>query len=127
MSIDGYYEARLLGKHHFRGSFYISDVKGMTREANNAQFSFHPRYRYSPVFLNAYGEPRGTEAATLFFDKNFQRLAVQLAYQYDMAEGGVRSVTADSVSTFLVIGAANREEAVSQYTQLLEDKLFQNA
>lgn len=124
ISIDGYYYSSILGKDRFRGSFYISDVKGLTRETNNAHFSFDPRYRYSPAFLNAYGEPRGTEISTLFFDKNFQHLAVQFAYIYTMGEGLTKASTSDHLSTFLVVGAASREDAISQYTRLLDEKSF---
>ena len=85
ISIDGYYDSSILGKDRFRGSFYISDVKGLTRETDNAQFSFDPRRRFSPAFLNA---------------------------------------TSDNVSTFLVVGATSREDALSQYAQLLDEKLF---
>ena len=124
ISIDGYYDSSILGKYRFRGSFYISDVKGLTRETDNAQFSFDPRRRFSPAFLNAYGEPRGTEITTLFFDKNFQRLAIQFAYEYTLDEGFTTVATSDNVSTFLVVGATSREDALSQYAQLLDEKLF---
>ena len=115
ISIDGYYDSSILGKDRFRGSFYISDVKGLTRETDNAQFSFDPRRRFSPAFLNTYGEPRGTEITTLFFE---------FAYEYTLEEGFTTVATSDNVSTFLVVGATSREDALSQYAQLLDEKLF---
>lgn len=122
--IDGVYYSRILGKDQFRGSFYISDVKGMTREKDNAQFSFDSRCVYLPVFLDAYGQPFSTEVSALLFDRNFQRLAVQFAYEYRIEDGDISSAAGGKESTFLVVGAESKEYAVFQYTQLLEEKNF---
>lgn len=123
ISIDGYYYSSILGKDRFRGSFYISDVKGLTNKKNNAHFSFDPRYRYSPAFLNIYGEPCSTEVSTLLFDKNFQRLAVQFAYAYTIDDASISSAASDNTSSFFVVGTISREDAISQYSRLLEEKL----
>lgn len=127
ISIDGYYYSSILGKDRFRGTFYISNVKGLTENKNNAVFSFDPRYRYSPTFLNNYGEPRSTEVSTLLFDKNFQRLGIQFTYEYTMGDGYSSGATNDDISTFIVVGATSREDAISQYSRLLEEKSFQKA
>ena len=61
-----------------------------------------------------YGEPIGSGIAQIFFNKNFSVLAVQLA-----------GTNGDS-SRFLVLNAADREDALSQYTALLESKELKN-
>lgn len=122
ISIEGDYYSSILGKDRFRGSFYISDVKKLSREKNNAHFSFDPRYRYSPTFLDSYGQPLDTEVSTIFFDKNFQRLAIQFADLYTDNDGSISRVTSWDTSTFCVAGATSREDAVSQYTRLLNEK-----
>ncbi len=122
--IDGYYHSNIWGNDSFHGTFYISNVKGLTNQKNNANFTFSPKYRYSPAFLTTSGEPKSTEISTILFDKNFQRLAIQFAYTFESNDTSFFTAAGDSSSTFLVIGAANREEAISKYTELLEEKLL---
>ena len=124
ISIEGGYYSSILGKDRFRGSFYISDVKGLTKVTNNAHFSFDPRCRYSPTFLDGYGQPHSTEISTLFFDKDFQRLGIQFNYVYTIGNGYRSGSSNDDTSNFIVIGAASREDAISQYSQLLKEKKY---
>lgn len=114
ITIEGIYYDSAFGHDSFQGTFYISDIEGIGKNLNNVHFDFNPQYRYCPVFYNDYGELIGSGIAQIFFDKNFSVLAVQLA-----------GTSGDS-SRFLVLNAADREDALSQYTALLESKELKN-
>ena len=114
IAIEGIYYDNALGRDSFQGTFYISDIEGIGKNLNNVHFDFNPQYRYCPIFYNDYGEPIGSGIAQIFFDKNFSVLAVQLT-----------GTNGDS-SRFLVLNAADRKDALSQYTALLESKELKN-
>ena len=114
IAIERIYYDNALGRDSFQGTFYISDIEGIGKNLNNVHFDFNPQYRYCPIFYNDYGEPIGSGIAQILFDKNFSVLAVQLA-----------GTNGDS-SRFLVLNAADRKDALSQYTALLESKELKN-
>jgi|GEM_PF-6029914 len=124
--IKGTYYSAILGQDSFYGTFFVSDIKGVGENENNASFNFDPRYRYRPAFLNACGEPVGSQIAHILFDKDFRRLAIQLTTEYFIDDEGILHTEAnDTASHFLVVDAAERETALSQYSSMLKEKRFQ--
>lgn len=121
--IEGTYYTKLFGKDRFSGTFYISDLNGLDAEMQ-ADFEFDPRFRYyHPQFGFPMKLPRVTEIGVIFFDRNFKTLALQLAYEYRETEDGGTSVSwRDDQSNFIVIGTTDRDEALSTYQKLLEEK-----
>ena len=119
--IEGKYYTSLLLKDQFMGTFYVSDVEGLTEEMW-VNFSFEPGKRYYPVFLGQAGQPHSTEVAVLFFERNFEDLAIQFAYKYEKTEDSITAGYGDGISNFLVLGATDKEEALMQYSKMLEQK-----
>ena len=119
--IDGIYSSCLFLKDRFWGTFYVSDVQGLTEDMH-VNFAFEPYRWYFPHFQDYAGQPHSTEIVKIFFDRNFERLALQFATKYEI-DGDIRSVAADDDrSNFLVLGAENKEEALTQYKTLQEEK-----
>lgn len=120
--IKGTYYTSLLAKDRFHGKLYISDVDGL-EENMTADFWFNPRYRHQPVFLNWAGEPCLTSVGVVFFSRNFETLAIQLAIKYEERDNG-RSVSfGDEQSNFIVLGADTYDEALETYTAQLTKKM----
>ncbi len=122
--IKGTYYSRPFGRDRFQGTFYISNVEGIGKNEDNADFNFNPKYRYCPVFLDDYGQPSSSQVAQILFDKGFRTLSVQFTSQGSEDENGIHTTTSDASSHFLVVNAPDREAALSQYTSLLEEKSF---
>ena len=121
--IDGTYSSILFLKDRFWGTFYVSDVEGLTEDMT-VNFSFEPGKRYHPVFQGEAGQPHSTEVAVLFFKRNFEELAIQFTYKYEKTEDGLTAGYGDGTSNFLVLGAADKQEAMTQYTYMLEEKNY---
>lgn len=119
--IDGTYSACLFLKDRFQGTFYVSDVEGLLEETK-VNFAFEPTECYRPLFQDEFGQPCSSEIALLIFDRNFERLAIMFTTHYEKTEDGIRSGYSDAESNFLVLGAENKEEAMMQYSRMLEEK-----
>ena len=119
--IDGTYSSILFLKDRFWGTFYVSDVEGLTEDMT-VNFSFEPGKRYLPAFQGEAGQLHSTEVAVLFFERNFEELAIQFAYKYEKTEDSITAGYGDGVSNFLVLGAKNKEKALIQYSKMLEQK-----
>ncbi len=104
--IEGTYIHYLLFDDVFQGTFFISGVDGL-EAGENVRFRFDRRVCLPPLSQDEYGQPMVTGVACIFAEPNFQSLAVQF------------SAAQASGETFLVPGAASREEAYSAYTTLL--------
>ena len=119
--IDGTYSSILFLKDRFWGTLYVSDAEGLTEEMT-VNFSFEPGKRYHPAFQDEAGQLHSTEVAVLFFEENFDELAIQFAYKYEKTEDSITAGYGDGVSNFLVLGAASKEEALKVYSRMLEEK-----
>ena len=119
--IDGTYYTSLITKDRFVGTFYVSDIKGLDEDMW-VDFHFLPGYRYDPLFLKPSGKPCSTEIGMLFFSRNFEKLAMQLAYEYVEHDNGKSVSFGDNQSNFIVIGAENRDAAIAEYTKQLAKK-----
>lgn len=119
--IDGTYYSSLLVKDRFVGKFYVSDIKGLDEDMT-VDFRFRPGYRYHPDFLKSFGEACTTEIGMLFFSRNFEKLAIQLAFEYVERDNGKSVSFGDNQSNFIVIGAENRGAAIAEYTKQLAKK-----
>ena len=120
--IEGTYYTSLLAKDRFHGKLYISDIGGL-EEDMTADFWFNPRYRHHPIFLNWAGEPCGTAVGVLFFSRNFETLAIQLANKYEKREDGSSVSFGDAQSNFIVLGADTYDEALETYDAQLPKKM----
>lgn len=119
--IDGTYSSILFLKDRFWGTFYISDVEGLTEDMY-VNWKMEPDRWHHAYFLDYAGQAHSTEIVKIFFDRNFETVALQFATKYER-DGDRLSVAADnSKSNFLVIGAENKKEALTQYAQMLEEK-----
>jgi hypothetical protein len=74
------------------------------------------------VFLGEAQQPHSTEIAVIFFDRNFEQLAIQFTYKYEKDEDSITAGYGDGISNFLVVGAENKEEALAVYTRMLEKR-----
>lgn len=119
--IDGTYSSSLFLKDRFWGTFYISDVEGLTEDMH-VDFRFEPNRWHHAYFLDYAGQPHSTEIVKLFFDRNFEQVALQFATKYEKDGDTLRVAADNSKSNFLVIGAEDKEEAMNQYLQMLEEK-----
>lgn len=119
--IDGTYSTCLFLKDHFQGTFYVSDVEGLL-EGTKVAFSFEPAEYYRPLFHDEFGQPHSSEIALIIFDRNFEQLALMFTTHYEKTEDGTRSGYGEGESNFLVLGAENKEEAMTQYSRMLEEK-----
>ena len=119
--IEGKYYTTLLLKDRFWGTFYVSDVEGLTEEMS-VDFAFEPTERYHPVFLGEAKQPHSTEIGVIFFERNFEQLAIQFTYKYEKDEDSITAGYGDGISNFLVLGATNKEEALLEYTRMLQEK-----
>lgn len=116
--IDGTYSTILLLKDRFWGTFYISDVEGLTEDMK-VDWRFEPNRWHHAYFLDYAGQAHSTEIVQVFFDRNFEQLAMQFATKYER-EGNILKVAADNdESHFLVLGAQNKEEALTKYAHML--------
>ena len=120
--IEGTYYTRLLAKDRFHGKLYISDVGGL-EEDMTADFRFNPRYRYHPIFNKWTGEPCTTAVGLLFFSRNFETLAIQLAHTYEEQDDGRSISFGDKQSNFIVLGADTSDEALEAYNAQLAKKM----
>ena len=119
--IDGTYSTVLFLKDRFWGTFYISDVEGLT-EGMQVNWEMEPERWHHAYFLDNAGQAHSTEIVQVYFDRNFEHFALQFATKYEK-EGNILKVAADAdKSHFLVLGAQNKEEALKQYTRMLEEK-----
>lgn len=119
--IDGTYSSVLFLKDRFWGTFYVSDVDGLTEDMH-VNWRFEPNRWHHAYFLDYAGQAHRTEIAQLFFERNFESLTLQFATKYEK-DGDILRVAADNEkSNFLVIGAADKEEALKQYSRALEEK-----
>ena len=119
--IDGTYSSSLFLKDRFWGTFYVSDVEGLTEDMY-VNFAFEPKDRYYPVFLGEAGQPHSTEIAVIFFERNFETLAIQFAAKYEKDGYSLTGAYSDSEGNFLVLGATDKQEALMQYNRMLEEK-----
>ena len=119
--IEGKYYTSLLLKDRFDGTFYVSDVEGLL-EGTKVSFAFEPAEIYRPLFHDEAGQPCSSEIAVMAFDRNFEQLALMFTTNYERTEDGIRSGYSDAESNFLVLGAQNKEEAMTQYSRMLEEK-----
>ena len=120
--IEGTYYTSLLAKDRFYGKLYISDIGGL-EEDMTVDFRFNPRYRYQPVFLNWAGEPHLTSVGEMFFSRNFEILAIQLAVKYEERDNGSSVSFGDRQSNFIVLGADTYDEALKIYNAQLTKKM----
>ena len=119
--IDGTYSTILFLKDRFWGTFYVSDVEGLTEDMS-VNWTMEPYRWHHAYFLDYAGQAHSTEIVKLFFDRNFETVAMQFATKYEKT-GDILKVSADNdTSNFMVIGANNKEEALSQYIRMLEGK-----
>lgn len=115
--VDGTYSSILFLKDRFWGTFYISDVEGLTEDMR-VNWKFEPNRWHHAYFLDYAGQAHSTEIVRLCFERNFEQVALQFATKYEQ-DGDTLTVTADREnSNFLVIGAKNKEEALAVYSQL---------
>lgn len=119
--IEGKYYTSFLLKDRFNGTFYVSDVEGLL-EGTKVSFAFEPAEIYRPLFHDEAGQPCSSEIAVIAFDRNFDQLALMFTTNYERTEDGIRSGYSDAESNFLVLGAQNKEEAMTQYSRMLEEK-----
>lgn len=119
--IEGKYYTSFLLKDRFQGTFYVSDVEGLL-EGTKVQFAFDPAECYLPLFHDEFGQPHSSEIAVLVFERNFEQLAIMFTTHYEKTEEGIRSAYGEAESNFLVLGAENKEEAMIQYSRMLEEK-----
>ena len=121
--IDGTYSSILFLKDHFWGKFYVSDVKGLTEDMS-VNWKMEPDRWHHAYFQDYAGQAHSTEIVNIYFERNFEAVALQFATKYER-NGDILSVAADrEKSNFLVLGAENKEEALSQYAIMLEEKQF---
>lgn len=119
--IDGTYSTSLFLKDCFWGTFYVSDVEGLAKDMY-VNWRLEPNRWHHAYFLDYAGQPHSTEIVKLYFDRNFEQVALQFATKYER-DGDILKVAADvNASNFLVIGAKNKEEALLQYSRMLEEK-----
>ena len=119
--IDGTYSTVLFLKDRFWGTFYVSDVEGLTEDMR-VDFKFEPNRWHHAYFLDYAGQAHSTEIVKLFFDRNFEQVALQFATKYEK-DGNTLTVTADNEkSNFLVLEATNKQEALTKYSRMLEEK-----
>lgn len=119
--IDGTYSTSLFLKDLFWGTFYVSDVEGLTEDMS-VIWKMEPYRWHHAYFLDYAGQAHTTEIVKIFFDRNFEAVALQFATKYEKT-GDILKVSADNdTSNFMVIGANNKEEALSQYIRMLEGK-----
>lgn len=119
--IDGTYSTSLFLKDSFYGTFYVSNVEGLTEDMY-VNWRFEPNRWHHAYFLDYAGQAHTTEIVKLFFDRNLENVALQFATKYEI-DGDILKVAADNEnSSFMVIGAANKEEALSQYLRMLEER-----
>lgn len=119
--IDGTYYSSLFLKDRFHGTFYVSDVEGLLEDIK-VDFAFEPSKSYRPLFHDEFAQPCSSEIALIAFDRNFEQLAIMFTTHYERTEDGIRSGYSDAESNFLVLGAQNKEEAMTQYSRMLEEK-----
>ena len=118
--IDGTYSTILFLKDRFWGTFYVSDVKGLTEDMS-VNWKMEPDRWHHAYFQDYAGQAHSTEIVNIYFERNFEAVALQFATKYER-NGDKLSVAADKEkSNFLVIGAANKEEALNQYIRMLEE------
>ena len=119
--IDGTYSSILFLKDRFWGKFYVSDVEGLTEDMQ-VNWKFEPNRWHHAYFQDYAGQAHSTEIVKLFFERNFETVALQFATKYEK-DGDTLTVAADnSKSHFLVLGAKNKEEAMEAYTCMLKEK-----
>jgi len=118
--IDGTYSTILFLKDRFWGTFYVSDVKGLTEDMS-VNWKMEPDRWHHAYFQDYAGQAHSTEIVNIYFDRNYKQVALQFATKYEKI-GDQLSIAADNEkSNFLVIGAANKEEALNQYIRMLEE------
>lgn len=116
--IEGTYIRFLLFDDVFQGTFYISDAN-FADMGKNVRFTFHNQQCAVPAPMSDYGEPLPCDIAAIYAAPNFTQLAAQ--FYYHIEQGGDSSCTAlasTSESTFLVLGAQSRDEALDTYRAL---------
>lgn len=119
--IDGTYSSILFLKDRFWGTFYVSDVEGLT-EGMQVNWEMEPNHWHHAYFLDYAGQAHSTEIVQVCFDRNFEQLTMQFATKYER-EGNILKVAADAdKSHFLVLGAQNKEEALRKYSYMLEER-----
>lgn len=119
--IDGTYSACLFLKDRFWGTFYVSDVDGLTEDMQ-VNWIFEPNRWHHAYFQDYAGQPHSTEIVKIFFDRNFKQVALQFATKYERDGDTLKVAADDSKSNFMVIGAKNKQEALALYTQFLQEK-----
>ena len=119
--IDGTYSACLFLKDRFWGTFYVSDVDGLTEDMQ-VNWTFEPNRWHHAYFQDYAGQPHSTEIVKIFFDRNFEQVALQFATKYERDGDTLKVAADDSKSNFMVIGAKNKQEALTLYTQFLQKR-----
>ena len=69
--IDGTYSFILFLKDRFWGTFYVSNVEGLTEDMH-VNWSFEPNRWHHAYFLDYAGQPHSTEIVQIFFERNFR-------------------------------------------------------
>ena len=117
--IAGTYSSILFLKDRFWGKFYVSGVEGLTEDMS-VNWKMEPDRWHHAYFQDYAGQAHSTEIVNIYFDRNFEAIALQFATKYER-NGDILSVAADrEKSNFLVIGAADKEEAMTQYSRMLK-------
>lgn len=119
--IDGTYSSCLFLKDCFWGTFYVSGVEGLTEDMH-VNWRFEPNRWHLPYFLDYAGQPHMTKMIGIYFDRNFEQVALQLATKYEKDGNTLKAGADQDTSNFLVIGALNKEEALNQYTRMRSEK-----
>ena len=119
--IDGTYSTILFLKDRFWGTFYVSDVEGLTEDMS-VNWGLEPYRWHHAYFLDYAGQAHSTEIVNIYFNRNFGAVALQFATKYEK-NGDILRISADKEkSNFLVLGANNKEEALTQYIRMQEGK-----
>ena len=119
--IDGTYSSSLFLKDCFWGTFYISDVEGLTEDMH-VNWRFEPNRWHRAYFQDYAGQAHSTEIVKIFFDRNFETVALQFATKYEKDGDTLRVAADNDRSNFLVFGAADKEEALAIYSYMLQEK-----
>ena len=115
--IKGIYNRVIFGKDTFEGTFYISDVEGLTYLENNVSFRIE-RNPGTPDFRDAYGQPHSTELFEAHASRYFRNLTVMFADTFEKRPDGSSASFNYNTGHFLVLHAQNREDALDCYRQL---------
>lgn len=116
--IEGTYIHYLLFDDVFQGTFYISDAS-IVNMGRTVRFRFERRQCPLPTPLSAYGQPICCDISGIYAEPNFTQLAAQFFERDEYRDDSRTALAGIPGGTFLVPGAANRDEALETYMALL--------